>query len=108
MITPDNEGNNMWRHGDVLIKPAMEIPMGAKQRPSMVLVRGELTGHSHRISQSGAAEVWEADGAMYLKVLDDIATLIHEEHKPIELPRGIYRVWQQREYTPKEIRPVRD
>lgn len=98
----------MWRHGDVLIQAQKKIPEGAKQRPSMVLVRGEVTGHSHRISESGAAEVWEAGGNLYLKVVGKKATLIHEEHKPIELPEGIYRVWQQREYTPQEIRRVRD
>jgi hypothetical protein len=33
---------------------------------------------------------------------------VHEEHRPIELPIGVYRVWQQREYTPTAIRTVLD
>lgn len=98
----------MWRHGDVLIKKAESIPVGARLRPNTVLVRGELTGHSHRIKESGVAQVWQFEGRLYLKVLAEVATLIHEEHKPIELPHGIYHVWQQREYTPEEIRRVVD
>jgi hypothetical protein len=34
--------------------------------------------------------------------------VIHEEHQPITLEPGIYRVWQQREYTPEAIRRVVD
>jgi hypothetical protein len=34
--------------------------------------------------------------------------VIHEEHAPIPLPTGYYQVWRQREYTPQEIRIVRD
>ena len=33
-------------------------------------------------------------------VTADSARIIHQEHAPILLPRGTYRVWQQREYTP--------
>ena len=45
---------------------------------------------------------------MYLRVKACGATLIHQEHGPIRLPAGEYRVWRQREYSPKEIRIVRD
>ena len=31
-----------------------------------------------------------------------------KEHGPITLPRGTYRVWQQREYSPEAIRIVMD
>jgi hypothetical protein len=41
-------------------------------------------------------------------VLADSATVTHEEHGPITLPRGTYRVWRQREYSPEAIRVVRD
>jgi hypothetical protein len=36
------------------------------------------------------------------------ATLTHEEHAPVTLTTGYYRVWRQREYSPEEIRVVRD
>ena len=98
----------MWRHGDVLIATAETIPPGAKKRPTTVLVWGEITGHSHRIADPDTAELWECDGVIFVNVMAYAATVIHEEHHAITLPRGIYRVWQQREYTPQAIRRVVD
>jgi hypothetical protein len=98
----------MWRHGDVLIATVDEIPDSAKPQPHTILARGEVTGHAHRIAEPGAAQLWEHGGLLYLKVIADSATLVHEEHRAISLPRGSYRVWMQREYTPAEIRRVVD
>ena len=53
-------------------------------------------------------EVFDHEGEGFLRVGGDEATLIHDEHHPIKLPRGNYRFWQQREYSPKEIRKVVD
>lgn len=98
----------LWRHGDVLIAQTPSIPEFATRASSPILVRGEITGHSHRIEDSTTAEVWVArNGELYLKILA-ATRVIHEEHKPITLPPGNYRVWQQREYTPQKIRPVYD
>ena len=98
----------MWRHGDVLIGRVEALPKGARQHATNILVRGEVTGHAHRIEQPGTSEVWEVGGVLFVKVVADTARIVHEEHKPITLPRGIYRVWQQREYTPGSIRRVTD
>lgn len=98
----------MWRHGDVLIAITDAIPEGAKQQTGNILARGEITGHSHRIAEPDAAELWGLDGLLFVKVIAPSATLVHEEHKPITLPQGIYRVWMQREYTPTEIRRIVD
>ncbi len=43
-----------------------------------------------------------------IRVIADEARIIHQEHQPITLPRGDYRVWQQREYTPEKIRRITD
>jgi hypothetical protein len=77
-------------------------------RPGTVLAYGELTGHSHRVHDPQSAEVWEQGGVLFLKVIADTATIIHEEHQPITLPRGLYCVWMQREYTPQAIRRIAD
>jgi hypothetical protein len=98
----------MWRHGDVMIASVSDIPSTAKLRPDVILARGEITGHMHRVESSSSAELWELDGQVYIKVVADTARIVHEEHKPITLPQGLYRVWQQREYTPEKIRPVYD
>jgi hypothetical protein len=99
----------MWRHGDVLIEKTDAIPGEVKRRSNLVLAYGEITGHSHRVEDPATAELWESsDGLLFLKVIAHQATIIHEEHKPITLPQGIYRVWYQREYTPQAIRRVID
>ena len=98
----------MWRHGDVLIAAVDAIPRQAKQRPGTVLARGEITGHSHRIEDPETVELWDCYGTLYLKVVADAARVVHQEHSPITLPRGTYKVWQQREYTPQAIRTVGD
>lgn len=98
----------MWRHGDVLIGAVEGIPAGARRRHSSILVRGEVTGHSHRIEAPETTEVWEHGGELYLLVVARQARVVHEEHHPIAIPRGSYRVWQQREYTPTSIRRVHD
>jgi hypothetical protein len=98
----------MWRQGDVFIAPIPSIPKSAKHQPGGVLVEGEMTGHSHRVADLRTAEVLEAGDNLYLRVLDDTTTIIHQEHGPITLPRGNYRVWGQREYSPEAIRRVLD
>lgn len=97
----------LWRQGDVLIADIPAFPEGGKRRESPVLVTGEATGHAHRVEAPEKAEIWEINGQLYLKVLDP-TRIIHDEHLPISIPPGIYRVWQQREYSPREIRTIRD
>lgn len=98
----------MWRHGDVFLARVEEIPANLPRLPAPVLAEGEITGHAHRIEEAGAAEVYDAGEDRFLRILADRATLIHEEHGPIELERGEYRVWIQREYFPDSIRRVID
>jgi hypothetical protein len=91
-----------------MIAAVKAIPTGAQRRPTPVLVRGEVTGHAHRVADPTSAEVWERHGQMFIAVVAASATIVHEEHKPITLPQGYYRVWQQREYTPAAIVRVAD
>lgn len=98
----------LYRHGDVMLMRVESIPADAMRRPSTVLARGEATGHSHRIAEAATAELYEQGGVGYVKVTAERALLVHDEHKPIELPQGLYRFWQQREYSPKEIRRIVD
>ncbi len=98
----------LYRHGDVLVTAIGAIPIDAIKRPHLVLAEGEVTGHAHRVAESGSAELFQRGSEMFLRVLAQTARIIHEEHGPITLPAGDYRVWRQREYTPREIRIVRD
>jgi hypothetical protein len=96
------------RHGDVLVQRVDSIPGGARKRAGQVLVRGEATGHSHRVGEAGAGVIFETNHEMFLQIVASIGTLVHEEHGPIELQQGYYRVWTQREYTPERIVRVVD
>ena len=98
----------MWRHGDVLIQACSAVPKKARRLPHCILAKGELTGHAHRIDERGAAELYDSGDSLFLRVTADCATLVHEEHGPITLRPGTYRVWVQREYSPQEIRRVLD
>ncbi len=97
----------VMRQGDVFIIPIGALPEGLTgARP--VLAEGEVTGHSHRIADPSTAQVLVRPNRMYLEVTADTATVVHDEHGPLTVPRGTYDVRIQREYHPKEIRRVVD
>ncbi|WP_422928997.1 hypothetical protein [Singulisphaera sp. PoT] len=98
----------LYRHGDLLVESVKAIPADATRLHHLVLAEGELTGHSHRIAEPDAAELFQTMEGLHLIVRSESATLVHQEHGPIPLPSGTYRVWRQREYSPREILTVRD
>lgn len=96
----------MFRQGDLLIKEIAELPEGLKKRQGLVVVRGEATGHAHRLSKGSVLE--DKKGNLFLLLLAK-AELLHDEHKPITLAAGKYAVLRQREYTNKDaVRLVTD
>ena len=96
---------NQFRQGDLLFTRIDVIPVGKKILDG-VIVRGEATGHAHRLI--GGSVIKDKNGNLYL----DIKTkgeIIHEEHKPIQLSKGKWAVIRQREYTNADaVRIVRD
>lgn len=98
----------LYRHGDVLIQRIARLPIGAQQRAGTTLAHGELTGHSHRLEQLERVQLWEQGSNLFLEVKAPSATLVHEEHRAIELAQGVYRVWKQREYRPDAYVEVMD
>ncbi len=102
-----NQGNILYRHGDVLLARIATVPPDVQKRAGATLARGEVTGHSHRIQQQDAVQLWIRGNELFLEV-KQAATLVHEEHRAIELPSGIYRVWKQREYRPDAYVEVED
>ena len=99
---------NQYRHGDVLIERASALPQVREKLPHTILAHGEVTGHCHRIQESHAADLYSTSEGLFLHVREPQVTVIHEEHATITLTSGYYRVWRQREYSPQEIRVVRD
>ena len=104
----------MFRQGDVLIVPTKSIPKTAKAlEPAerVILAHGEATGHAHAIHR-GAVMFREdgtgSGGRTFLSVGAGGADVVHEEHSTIKLDPGNYEVRRQREYSPEEIRNVKD
>jgi hypothetical protein len=106
----------MCRQGDVLIVPIDEeaIPSGASPAPvdgrgRFVLAYGEATGHAHVVTGQGIRVLADpADPDRLFVEVPTHARVSHEEHGPIALPAGTYRVVRQREYVPGSYRPVAD
>lgn len=98
----------MMRQGDLFFQAVKSVPRSASKVQHRVLAEGEITGHSHQIEEGGVATVYENEDVFYVDVAEASVRVVHEEHGAIELPRGKYRVWRQREYTPAEIRRVVD
>lgn len=117
----------IYRQGDVMLVKVDGLPhdmifrepdLSAEFR--LVLAYGEATGHAHAIYPEVIAEdeirpidhhlpvkAWEAGAERYIQVLEKTA-LKHEEHAPIPLDPGIYKVVRQREYDPQQARLMAD
>jgi hypothetical protein len=97
------------RQGDVLLVPIdAEAAVGARPLARVggrvVLAEGEATGHAHAIRGAGAT-LLGAGPDRFLHVAAPV-TIDHEEHAPIAVGPGTYRVVIQREYVPPEVSPV--
>jgi hypothetical protein len=120
--------SGIYRQGDVLLIRVKELPKrGLKEAPldnnRIVLAYGEVTGHAHAIAlpapvagvEKGkelavpkkTAVLWDAGAERFLQVLEK-TSLRHEEHAPIPIEPGIYKVVRQREYDPEQNRMVAD
>jgi hypothetical protein len=107
LIVEENKMQPM-RQGDVLLLPSSDkFYRNSTKLSHLTLAFGEVTGHSHRITQ-GKAELYQKDGTLYLRVLSETATLTHEEHKQIEIPQGTWMLRIQREYQQEGFRYVAD
>lgn len=95
-----------YRQGDVFLLAVPRVPDGAtpvaREDGRLVLAHGEVTGHAHAVAAPDG-RLLEHEGARFLAV-PTAAVLVHEEHAPIALPPGTYRVVIQREYVPAEPR----
>lgn len=111
----------MYAQGDLLIERVADVePSGTLVPPdatgALVLAEGEMTGHRHAIFERVTmfrddALAREIPAGLYIghvKVEGAPATLRHQEHAPIALGEGTYRVRRQRELEPKDAVIVAD
>jgi hypothetical protein len=90
----------MFRQGDVIITPAATAKVGTKL-DRLILANGEQTGHQHQIA-SGEAQLYTLYNLLFIKVLSQTALLVHEQHKPINIPCGDWEIRLQCEYKPHD------
>jgi hypothetical protein len=106
------------RQGDVFVErvPARK-PAGPQigTEHSVILANGEATGHAHRViavdqgsDDRPAAQLFEETNGRRFLVVERSCLLTHEEHRPIALAPGSYRITLQREYEPEGIKRVAD
>lgn len=102
----------MLQQGDVLfcrVKEVKGVEVKADGR-GYVFAEGETTGHYHAVKDTEAVKVYEENGVKYVRVIKACATVEHQEHGAVVLPRGTYKVGIVKEYDPfaDDIRRVRD
>jgi hypothetical protein len=111
----------MYAQGDLLIERVADVePSGAMIAPdatgALVLAEGELTGHRHAIfdrvtmfrDDALAREIPAGLYVGHVKVGGTPVTVRHQEHAPIALGEGTYRVRRQRELEPRDAVLVAD
>jgi hypothetical protein len=111
----------MFAQGDLLIERVADIePSGTilttDAAGAVVLAEGEATGHRHAIydrvtmfrDDALAREIPAGLYLGHLKVTDGSAVVVHQEHAPLTLREGTYRVRRQRELEPKDAVLVAD
>jgi hypothetical protein len=111
----------MYAQGDLLIERVDDVePTGSVLKPdptgALVLAEGELTGHRHAIFERATmfrddALAREIPAGLYVghvKVEGSPVTIRHDEHAPILLGEGTYRVRRQRELEPRDAVIVAD
>lgn len=104
-----------FRQGDVLIERVKNVPANLiRQKGPPILAHGEVTGHAHAIEDLDV-KVWVPEGAgenvdatLKFAEITKPTRVVHQEHAPIDLEPGIYKVVRQREYSPAEIHRVQD
>ena len=109
-----------YRQGDILLERIYEIPqqiMKQQQQQQQqqtqdnyIIAHGE-SGNQHRMSKHVLIfENPENKEERYVQVLSQNTDLIHQEHKSIYIPQGIYIIRREREYNAFEIaiRQVQD
>jgi hypothetical protein len=107
--------------GDLLIERVPDIaPSGTIEENAegavIVLAEGEESGHRHAIWERAtmfrderlARDIPAGLYIGHVRVNSAYARVTHDEHAPITLPRGTYRVRRQRELGPRDARVLAD
>jgi len=111
----------IFAQGDLLIERVPDVaPSGTIEQnaegAAMVLAEGEESGHRHAIRERVtmfrddrlARDIPAGLYVGHVQVSSPTARVTHDEHAPITLPKGTYRVRRQRELGPRDARVLAD
>jgi hypothetical protein len=111
----------IFAQGDLLLERVPDVsPSGMVAQnadgTAMVLAEGEATGHRHAIWECVTMFrddrlAWDIPAGLYVghvQVNAPSARLTHDEHAPLILLRGTWRVRRQRELGPRDARVLAD
>ena len=106
----------LFAQGDILIERVDSGPVTGRVVQSAVdgpvtVAEGEATGHHHRVfgcltlyrDDALAREIPSRLYVGHLRIDSPTARLEHEEHAPITLPQGTYRIRRQRHLEPADV-----
>lgn len=102
--------------GDILIERVDDAPPSGQvvqcvSSGPVIIAEGEATGHRHRVlgsvamyrDDSLARDVPPGLYVAHVEIRSLTGRLEHEEHAPITLERGTYRIRRQRQLEPTDI-----
>ena len=111
----------IYSQGDLLFERVDDMkPMPGQRSPLVdgiaVLAQGEETGHRHAVFRGAvmfrddalARDIPDGLYVAHLRVGRAGTSVVHEEHAPLNLESGTYRVRRQRELQPQDIARVAD
>ena len=89
--------HKFYRQGDVGIQEINTLPKGLQENKDNIIVHSDSTLHDHSL-KTGKVYV-NKDGELFLDAPQDTQIVHTEDHKPIDLPKGKYKIIRQREYV---------
>jgi len=96
-----NYEEKIYRQGDILFKKIDTLPKSLTEKLDNVVAEGEVTGHAHLLMNGALFELINSED-LFIQAGEN-TKLIHNEHLPIKLEQGNYRVIRQREFLEEGI-----
>ena len=96
-----------YRQGEVAIvicSKEERLLFKGKALGTNVIIEGEVSGHKHEIKNG---KLYEKDSKMYLQAFDN-CEVVHPEHQAIKVPKGLYEIRIQKEYSEGKAKAVKD
>lgn len=85
--------------GDLRIIKIDSISDKAIKKADNILLKGEVTGHAHRLTEGDVYNL----GERILFTVPYRTEIIHDEHFSIPIEKGSYEIIRQREYKSKDM-----